>query len=94
MVKKGVKKSAKKKGRSTKISPKPLPMRMPARGNSCDCNNADLWLCRIALIATVLFVLSLIPKVAEWVVGVSWWIWLVVAIIFGLRPLMKAMGRR
>jgi len=59
---------------------------MPA-GNSC--GGMSGLLCTLSMVAAVFFLLSLVPSLGSWVMGVQWWIWLLVAVVLGFKPMMK-----
>ena len=84
------KRVAKKKKATRKKSAPAAKMEM---SGSCGCESTDMWLCKISLIAAVFFVMSLIPALGNWIVGVQWWIWLVIAIVVGWKPMMKYMKK-
>jgi len=59
---------------------------MPA--GSC-CGGMSGLLCTLSMVAAIFFLLSLVPALGSWVMGVAWWIWLLVAIVLGFKPMMK-----
>jgi hypothetical protein len=56
---------------------------------SCSLEKSDMVLCKFSLIAAIFFIMSLWGALNTWVVGVSPWIWLVLAVVLGWKPMMK-----
>ena len=83
------KKSARKK---TSASARRAPKALPAPASSKD-KSEDL-LCKISLVMAVFFVMSALPDIGAWVISVRWWVWLVLAIIIGWKPLKRSMNKK
>ena len=81
---------AKKKSAAKKVS---TMSSAPAKSASCKCANGDMWLCKIALLAFIFFVMSIVKPIGYWIVNFYWWVWLVIAIIVGWKPMMSAMKK-
>jgi len=85
------KKAAKKKSvvgkKSVASRPVPKALPMPVMKSK---EGEDL-LCKISLVFAVLFLLSALEAwgVGTWIITTSWWIWLLLSILFGLKPALK-----
>ena len=52
--------------------------------DSCNC---DLWLCVFSSIAFAFALTGLVPVIGSFVSGVEWWVWLLLSIALGWKPL-------
>ncbi|MFH1235091.1 MAG: hypothetical protein V1493_05775 [Candidatus Diapherotrites archaeon] len=58
--------------------------------NFKDYNTLDIALVKAAVFFATLFLVSLVPEFAQWVTGTHWAIFLVIAVLLAIKPLMKA----
>lgn len=84
------KKAVKKKKPVSEIEVIPSSMNVASKKQSCCSKSEDVWLCSISLIAFVFFLMSAFSALGLWIIqDVRWWVWLLISIIFGLKPLMN-----
>lgn len=52
--------------------------------NSCETNNCDCrgGMIRIGAMAFILFIVTVWPAVGNWLVGVPWWVYLIIWVLF------------
>jgi hypothetical protein len=59
---------------------------------SCDMNGhctCKWFSLKVAVIAFTLFIVTVWPAVGNWLVGVPWWIYLIIFIVFGAVAMVK-----
>lgn len=88
MAKKAVKKKKATKKKTKNVKTTSLPKALPPVKKGQE-KSENRWLCTISVVMFVFFLMTIFEAFGEWVVGVQWWIWLLLAIILGYKPMMR-----
>jgi len=80
----------KKTAKKRKVVAKAMPAESCSTNSSC-CSG--MLLCKLSVIAAVFFLISVLPAVGNWAMGIHWGIWLIVAVVLGWKPMMKCMKK-
>ena len=81
---------AKKVVRRGKVAKTASMKVLPVNAHASGCSGCHSpWLCSISLITAVFFIISLLPSVGVRIINVHWGVWLIIALVFGWKPLMQ-----
>ena len=81
----------KKTAKKRKVVANAMPVAESCSPNGSCCSGGLL--CKLSLVAAIFFLISVLPAVGNWVMGVHWGIWLIVAVVLGWKPMMKCMKK-
>lgn len=66
---------------------KKIPKEIEKVNEKGDCN----WACvKLAAMAFILFLVTVWPAVGNWLLGVPWWVYLIIFVVLGVAGMKKA----